>query len=157
MSTRLISSNQFLERLFETVRNSGGRLECQQMLTVLQWPDPGVAEAARWWGSPGNTKWLTTAIGRCTSCGPEIPCRCLAGARGALDTCRDQGIRRALLKERSPSCGVRQTHVGSLPVSGPGVTTEVLRRAGIVVEGVEGRRVPGPGAEPSPGQEERAT
>ncbi len=62
----------------------------------------------------------------------------LAGARGALDLCRERGIRRAFLKERSPSCGVQCTHVDGEAVEGPGTTTELLTRAGIEVHGVDG-------------------
>ena len=59
----------------------------------------------------------------------------------ALDECAAHcGAERAYLKERSPSCGVRQTHVGNELVDGPGVTAELLARAGIEVRGVEGRR-----------------
>jgi uncharacterized protein YbbK (DUF523 family) len=62
------------------------------------------------------------------------------GAEGALARCRELGIERAFLKERSPSCGVCNTHVGGELVEGPGVTAEHLRRNDIEVEGVEGRR-----------------
>ena len=62
------------------------------------------------------------------------------GAEGALAACREHGIEKAYLKERSPSCGTCQTHVADELVDGPGVTTEHLRRHGIEVEGVEGRR-----------------
>jgi uncharacterized protein YbbK (DUF523 family) len=64
----------------------------------------------------------------------------LAGARHALETCRAHGVRRAFLKERSPSCGVACTHVDGAVTPGPGVTAALLRRHGIEVEGVEGRR-----------------
>jgi len=64
----------------------------------------------------------------------------LRGAREALETCRRAGIRRAFLKERSPSCGVCQTHVANQLVDGPGVTAELLSRSGVSVTGVEGRR-----------------
>lgn len=64
----------------------------------------------------------------------------LRGARIALERCREHGIRRAFLKERSPSCGVRNTHARGELVEGPGVTAELLQRNGIEVEGVEGRR-----------------
>lgn len=62
------------------------------------------------------------------------------GAEGALGACRARGITRAFLKERSPSCGCQATHVGGKLVPGPGLTAEVLTRAGILCEGVEGRR-----------------
>jgi uncharacterized protein YbbK (DUF523 family) len=64
----------------------------------------------------------------------------LAGARIALERCREHGIRRAFLKERSPSCGVAQTHVADALTDGPGVTAALLAREGVLVEGVEGRR-----------------
>jgi uncharacterized protein YbbK (DUF523 family) len=62
------------------------------------------------------------------------------GAEGALELCREHGITRAFLKERSPSCGVAATHVAGAAVPGPGVTAALLARAGIEVRGVEGRR-----------------
>ena len=64
----------------------------------------------------------------------------LAGAAGAVERCAALGIQHAYLKERSPSCGVRSTHVDGVLVEGPGVTTVALERAGITCEGVEGRR-----------------
>jgi len=72
--------------------------------------------------------------------GRDVTAAFLAGARGALDVCREEGIETAYLKERSPSCGVEHTHVANVLTRGPGVTSEVLRRAGIEVRAVEGRR-----------------
>jgi uncharacterized protein YbbK (DUF523 family) len=75
-----------------------------------------------------------------TAAGDDVTAGFLAGARGAVETCAAEGIRRAFLKERSPSCGVRNTHVGGELVPGPGVTAELLARNGVAIEGVEGRR-----------------
>ncbi len=75
-----------------------------------------------------------------TDAGKDVTREFLAGARGALDTCRAHGIARAFLKERSPSCGVCQTHAAGKLVDGPGVTAELLARNGVAVRGVEGRR-----------------
>lgn len=75
-----------------------------------------------------------------TEQGRDVSAAFLAGARGALEVCREQGIRRAFLKERSPSCGVESTHVAGRCVPGPGVTAALLRGEGVEVEGVEGRR-----------------
>jgi uncharacterized protein YbbK (DUF523 family) len=72
--------------------------------------------------------------------GRDVTPEFLAGARGALQACREHGIQRAFLKERSPSCGVCNTHVAGTLTAGPGVTTELLQREGIAVTGVEGRR-----------------
>ncbi len=72
--------------------------------------------------------------------GRDVTDAFLAGARGALELCRSHGIRRAFLKERSPSCGVGQTHVAGGLAQSPGITSALLQREGILVEGVEGRR-----------------
>lgn len=100
-------------------------------------------------GTPRPPAWIERASasevldGRdrvVTETGRYVTAAFVAGARGALETCRAHGIVRAFLKERSPSCGTCRTHVAGVPVDGPGVTTELLRRHGIEVTGVEGRR-----------------
>lgn len=75
-----------------------------------------------------------------TNAGVDVTIQFVEGAKGALRACQAHGIRRAFLKERSPSCGSCSTHVGGTLVSGPGVTSALLQRNGIAVEGVEGRR-----------------
>jgi uncharacterized protein YbbK (DUF523 family) len=75
-----------------------------------------------------------------TGAGADVTAAFLRGARGALEACQSHGIRRAFLKERSPSCGVAHTHVANELVRGPGVTAELLARHGVEVTGVEGRR-----------------
>jgi uncharacterized protein YbbK (DUF523 family) len=54
--------------------------------------------------------------------------------RGALETvkiARLAGCQSALLKERSPSCGVLQVYQGRKKVAGQGVTAALLQRNGI--------------------------
>jgi uncharacterized protein YbbK (DUF523 family) len=75
-----------------------------------------------------------------TENGLDVTGEFMIGAEGALALCRAHGIRRAFLKERSPSCGVCQTHIAGRVADGPGVTAEFLARHGIEVRGVEGRR-----------------
>ena len=75
-----------------------------------------------------------------TDAGRDVTEAFVRGAEGALALCRAHAITGAWLKERSPSCGVRCTHVAGRVVAGPGVTAELLRRNGIEVRGVEGRR-----------------
>lgn len=71
-----------------------------------------------------------------TGAGRDVTAGFVQGAERALAKCREQGIELALLKERSPSCGSAQTHVDDRVVDGPGVTTQLLRNAGIEVRGV---------------------
>lgn len=100
-------------------------------------------------GTPRPAAWIETTSaagvldGRervLTEAGVDVTQAFLRGAQGALDTCKIHAIRRAFLKERSPSCGVHNTHAGGALVAGPGVTAELLQRNGITVEAVEGRR-----------------
>ncbi|MEM9380019.1 MAG: DUF523 domain-containing protein [Planctomycetota bacterium] len=75
-----------------------------------------------------------------TDSGEDVTGGFLRGARGALETCVRLALKRAYLKERSPSCGCAATHVDGEIVDGPGVTAALLRRNGVECVGVEGRR-----------------
>ena len=58
------------------------------------------------------------------------------GARAVLKIAQENGISRAILKERSPSCGSKFIYDGSFSrvlIPGEGVTTALLRRSGITV------------------------
>ena len=58
------------------------------------------------------------------------------GAELALNICQYLGIRLAILKENSPSCGVNKIYDGKFEnklIPGSGVTTELLKRKGIKV------------------------
>jgi len=99
-------------------------------------------------GTPRPAAWLETQAGEVldgrgrvrTEAGADVTAEFLRGAEKALARCRADGIRRAYLKERSPSCGVRYTHVAGALVEGLGLTAELLERNGVRAIGVEGRR-----------------
>ena len=68
--------------------------------------------------------------------GEDVSAAFLTGARLALALVRQHGIRVAVLKSGSPSCGNRLTYDGTfsgVKVAGEGVTTALLRRAGVQV------------------------
>ncbi|MHC6227940.1 2-thiouracil desulfurase family protein [Pseudomonas sp. X10] len=68
--------------------------------------------------------------------GEDVSGAFLAGAQQALALVRQHGIRVAVLKSGSPSCGNRLTYDGSfsgVKVPGEGVTTALLRREGVLV------------------------
>lgn len=71
-----------------------------------------------------------------TEAGVDVTAAFVDGAESALAVARQRGIRRAILKERSPSCGLASTHVDGALVDGPGVTARVLIDAGLDVRGV---------------------
>ncbi|NQD95952.1 DUF523 domain-containing protein, partial [Pseudomonas sp. CrR25] len=68
--------------------------------------------------------------------GEDYTAAFVAGAEQALALVERHGIRLALLKARSPSCGNRENYDGSFSgtrVAGEGVTAALLRRAGVQV------------------------
>ncbi|WDH35124.1 DUF523 domain-containing protein [Pseudomonas chlororaphis] len=71
-----------------------------------------------------------------TTEGEDVSAEFLSGARQALELVREHGIRIAVLKANSPSCGNLLTYDGSfrgVKVSGEGVTAALLKRAGVQV------------------------
>ena len=68
--------------------------------------------------------------------GKDITKNFLTGADLALNICLYLGIKIAILKENSPSCGSKKIYDGTFSkklIPGEGVTTELLRRKGIKV------------------------
>lgn len=68
--------------------------------------------------------------------GLDVSAAFLKGAEAALALVQQHGIRVAVLKGRSPSCGNQENYDGSFSgtrVAGEGVTAAALRRAGVQV------------------------
>ena len=68
--------------------------------------------------------------------GNDVTREFVLGARQALATARQRGIRLAILKEGSPSCGSGYTHDGQfrgIHVPLPGVTAALLQQEGLRV------------------------
>ena len=70
--------------------------------------------------------------------GNNVTAQFLSGAQHALDTALKNGCTRALLKERSPSCGCGTIYDGTFTgtvIEGDGVTAQLLQQHGITVYG----------------------
>lgn len=68
--------------------------------------------------------------------GKDVTRNYKTGADKALDICLGLGIKVAILKDRSPSCGSKKIHDGTFSgnvIDGEGITTQLLRRKGIKV------------------------
>lgn len=65
--------------------------------------------------------------------GEDVSAFFVRGAEEAVALCRRLGITEALLKARSPSCGVGCIHCDNELVPGYGVTAALMRRHGIKV------------------------
>ncbi|MGN8274628.1 DUF523 domain-containing protein [Pseudomonas sp. SMN5] len=71
-----------------------------------------------------------------TTDGEDVSAQFLSGAHQALALVREHGIRIAVLKANSPSCGNLLTYDGTfagVKVSGEGVTAALLKRHGVQV------------------------
>ncbi|WP_103309860.1 MULTISPECIES: DUF523 domain-containing protein [unclassified Pseudomonas] len=71
-----------------------------------------------------------------TTDGEDVSAQFLSGAYQALEQVREHGIRIAVLKANSPSCGNLLTYDGTfsgVKVSGEGVTAALLKRHGVQV------------------------
>lgn len=72
--------------------------------------------------------------------GDDVTAEFYAGAQKTLELCKKNKITHAILKERSPSCGVHQRYDGTFTkhlVDGMGVTAELLYQNGIDVSSEE--------------------
>ncbi|MGV8059324.1 MAG: DUF523 domain-containing protein [Smithellaceae bacterium] len=65
--------------------------------------------------------------------GIDVTCEFIHGARAVLKIARLYKIERAILKERSPSCGVHHLYQGKTLIAGVGVTCALLSREGFAV------------------------
>jgi uncharacterized protein YbbK (DUF523 family) len=70
--------------------------------------------------------------------GEDVTRAFLRGAWKALKAARAEGVRKAYLKSKSPSCGVGRVSVGGEILTGWGVTAWLLREAGVQCVEVNG-------------------
>lgn len=105
---------------------------CPELAAGLPTPRPPAEIAA----GQGGRKVLAGSARVLDATGADVTNAFLAGARNLAALAQDQGIRMAVLKEGSPSCGSGYTYDGSFGgrrVPLPGVATAALEAAGIRV------------------------
>jgi uncharacterized protein YbbK (DUF523 family) len=69
--------------------------------------------------------------------GSDITGHFLKGAQMSLNLALEHNIKKAFLKEKSPSCGVNFIYKGGHRTKGVGVTTALLKRNGVEVISIE--------------------
>jgi uncharacterized protein YbbK (DUF523 family) len=99
---------------------------CPEQLGGLPTPRP----PCQFCGGDGADLWHGTAS-LVSKDGRDLTSSFQRGAREALKIAQLCGCRAALLKERSPSCGVRAVHCEGTLRAGAGVTAVLLRKAGL--------------------------
>lgn len=99
---------------------------CPEQLAGLPTPRPATRFEA------GDGEGVLDGCGRAVNENGEVVNQLfLKGAVETMKVVRLAGCREALLKERSPSCGVRQIYRGEEIVPGKGVTAALLARNGV--------------------------
>lgn len=99
---------------------------CPEQLAGLSTPRP----ATRF--SKGDGQDLLDGNGTVVNqAGDEMNDSFLRGAAEVLKIARICGATQALLKERSPSCGVHQVYLEDAIIAGQGVTSALLQRNGL--------------------------
>ncbi|GII66217.1 hypothetical protein Skr01_63020 [Sphaerisporangium krabiense] len=89
-------------------------------------------------GGAGGAAVLAGQARVLTPAGADVTANFLAGAHAALAVARSMGVRVALLKEGSPSCGSLRVHDGTFRgrvAPGAGVTAALLEAGGVRVFG----------------------
>ncbi|MCA2230145.1 DUF523 domain-containing protein [Nonomuraea aurantiaca] len=105
---------------------------CPEVSGGLPVPRP----AAEIEGGAGGAAVLSGEARVLASDGSDVTAEFVAGARAALEVARSSGIRVAVLKEGSPSCGALAVYDGTFGgrrVPGQGVTTALLEEHGVRV------------------------
>jgi len=99
---------------------------CPEQLGGLPTPRPRAAISS---GSGDDVLCGKTRV--MSEDGADVTESFLRGAEAVLKVARMSGAAVALMKEGSPSCGVKRVFNGAEPVNGEGVTTALLRKNGI--------------------------
>ncbi len=101
---------------------------CPEQLAGLPTPRP------RCWFASGDGATLISGEGRLEDeNGVDVSSLFLDGARQCLKIAHLVRANRAILKERSPSCGSHQVYLGQEKVVGQGVTAALLKQHNVVI------------------------
>jgi uncharacterized protein YbbK (DUF523 family) len=132
LNTRYDGTNSLEERVKRLLKEGKAIAVCPEQLGGLGTPRPPVEFAT---GDGGAV--LDGDAGAEGRDGMDYSASLVRGARETLRVALLYGVKGAVLKDGSPSCGVTYVHSGGRKVAGRGVTAELLRRNGIEVKSVD--------------------
>ena len=112
---------------------------CPEAAAGLGTPRP----ATQLQGGDGRAVWNDAASAGTVEGGDDRTQAFKAGAETAAAAAQAFGVRLAVLKQRSPSCGSRQVWIDGHLVEGEGITAALLRARGLTVIGEEELPTPG--------------
>lgn len=119
--------------VMELARTGGVAPVCPEQLGGMSTPRPPADL------SGGDGRAVIEGLARVVAHdGTDVTAAFLKGAQETVMLARRCGVRRAILKDRSPSCGVNRVYVDGEIVEGMGVTAAMLEIGGVdVVAGEE--------------------
>lgn len=107
---------------------------CPEQLGGLQTPRPSISFVS---GDGNELIKGTPRVRAIGADGIDYSKNLIKGAMETLRIAEKFNIKRAVLKEGSPSCGVFRVYVNCQKTEGCGVTTALLKKNGIIVEAIE--------------------
>lgn len=132
LKTRYDGNTNLSERIRELVELGGAIPVCPEQLGGLATP----RLSAEFRGGDGDD--VLEGRARLVNTDDEdVTAYFLRGAEETLAIAKMVGARRAIFKERSPSCGCRQVWIDGKLAEGCGVTSALLKRNGIRVQSDE--------------------
>ena len=113
LKTRYDGKSKPVEEIIELVNKGKAIPLCPEMLGGLPVPRP---------------KATITENGVVNENGKDVTREFTTGAQRFLNIVRSLGVKRVILKDGSPSCGVEHTNIGWKKVKGSGITTSLLKK-----------------------------
>lgn len=132
LNTRHDGTNSLEERVRHMVEKGQAIPVCPEHLGGLGTPRPPVE-----FTTGDGSAVLDGKAGAEGRDGQDYSASLVRGARETLRVTKLYGVKGAVLKDGSPSCGVTYVHSGGGKVPGRGVTAELLGRNGIEVKSVD--------------------
>ena len=120
--------NNLDEKILELVKNGEAILVCPEQLGGLPTPR-----------EPSEVKIINDEIHVITRDGNDVTEQFNKGAKEVLRLAKELQIKKAILKKRSPSCGLNEIYDGSFSnnlTAGNGITASLLMKNNIDVENV---------------------
>ena len=135
-ATRYDGGDKGAPYLVDALNRVGVRIisACPEMLGGLPVPRPAAAMEV----GNGIGAWQGDAKVKTVADDVDVTPAFVAGAQAAVNLAQEHMVRYAFLQERSPSCGVRQTHSLNGLVDGPGVAGAALLSIGVQLIAVDG-------------------
>ena len=133
VNCRYDGKNSLREEILGIFKKEGGLVVCPEQLGGLPTP----REPAQFYDGTGEDVLSGHGRVKRIGSGEDVTVNFVKGAEETLRLALLSGVKRAFLKEKSPSCGVTKVYLNGKLVDGMGVTAAILKKNGIEIVGIE--------------------